>query len=197
MSESASVSVWIEQLQNGNAEAAQKVWERYYQRLVGLAQHKLRRRGGVVDGDDIAQSAFNSFFQGVKNGRFPRLDDRDDLWQILFMITERKAFDLIQWERRDKRDARRTGGEIPPELAGNEPDPAFAVEVAEQCEMLLAKLPKDRLREVARRKMEGYTNEEIAAKLDDCAVATVERCLRDIRLEWAHLAKTGGKFPGK
>jgi len=38
-----------------------------------------------------------------EKGRFPRLQDCDDLWQLLFMITTRKAADLVEHERRQKR----------------------------------------------------------------------------------------------
>ena len=96
MSDAASVTIWIHQLRAGNSLAAQKIWEAYYYRLVCLARGKLRtmpRRG--ADEEDIALSAFDSFFRGVERGRFPKLDDRDDLWQVLLLITERKAFDLL------------------------------------------------------------------------------------------------------
>ena len=41
------------------------------------------------------------------------------------------------------------------------------------------------LRQVALWKVEGYTNEEIAARLD-CVPRTVERKVRRIRLLWKH-----------
>ena len=187
MSESASVTVWIQQLHAGNSLAAQKLWEGYFHRLVGLARAKLRtmpRRG--ADEEDVALSAFDSFFRGVERGRFPRLDDRHDLWQILLMITERKAIDLKQHEGRDKRDWRRiqaASDDLPMDVASREPDPAFAAQVAEECEKLLAQLADDQLRTIAVRKMEGFTNKEIAEELG-CSLVTVERRLRLIRLEW-------------
>jgi len=188
MSEAASVTVWIQQLHEGNSLAAQKLWEGYFHRLVGLARGKLRtmpRRG--ADEEDVALSAFDSFFRGVEQGRFPQLDDRDDLWQILLMITERKAFDLLEHEGRQKRDWRRNQSADTPsgkvDLAGKEPDPAFAAQVAEECEKLLTKLADANLRLIAVRKMEGYTNNEIAKELG-CSLVTVERRLRLIRLEW-------------
>jgi DNA-directed RNA polymerase specialized sigma24 family protein len=94
---------------------------------------------------------------------------------------------VLEHEGRHKRDWRRTrpasaeSGDI--ELAGREPDPAFAAEVAEECERLLARLGDDDLRSLAVRKMEGFTNEEIATQLG-CSLATVERRLRLIRREW-------------
>src|SRR6266571_7040588 len=108
MSDTTSVTIWIHQLRAGNSLAAQKLWEGYFHRLVGLARGKLRTmpRAGA-DEEDVALSAFDSFFRGVERGRFPQLDDRGDLWQVLLMITERKAIDLLQHEGREKRDWRR------------------------------------------------------------------------------------------
>jgi hypothetical protein len=54
---------------------------------MGLARAKL---GGqprrVADADDVVVSAFASFCRGAELGRFQRLEDRDDLWQVLGMI---------------------------------------------------------------------------------------------------------------
>ena len=41
MTPEGSVTRWIEQLKTGDPLAAQKLWERYFQRLVGLARKKL------------------------------------------------------------------------------------------------------------------------------------------------------------
>ena len=38
----ASVTLWIDRLKIGDPDAAQKLWERYFRRLVGLARKKLR-----------------------------------------------------------------------------------------------------------------------------------------------------------
>jgi DNA-directed RNA polymerase specialized sigma24 family protein len=68
-------------------------------------------------------------------------------------------------------------------VEGKEPDPAFAAQVAEECQRLLGLLADDGLRTIALKKMEGFTNEEIAAAMP-CSLATVERRLRLIRHEW-------------
>ena len=54
--------------------------------------------------------------------------------------------------------------------------------VGEEYDRLLQCL-KDDLRAVAVAKMEGYTNQEIAARLG-CCLSTVERSLRYIRRIW-------------
>ena len=80
MNSDPSVSCWIRELQGGNQAAAQQLWERYFQRLVRLAKqklsHRLRRH---VDEEDVALSAFKSFFRGIETGCYPQLADRDDL----------------------------------------------------------------------------------------------------------------------
>ena len=99
-----SVTQWIWALKRGDQSAAQGLWEAYFRRLVGLAHARLRdtpRR--IADEEDVALSAFDSFCRGAQAGRFPRLDDRNDLWQILVLITVRKAIDLRNYEGRPSR----------------------------------------------------------------------------------------------
>ena len=130
------------------------------------------------------------FCRCAERGRFPRLSDRDDLWQVLVVLTERKAIKLVHHERRQKRGGGAAQGEgtvFQAELQhikGQEPTPEFAAEVAEEFQRLLARLGNKELRSVALWKMEGYTNAEIAAKLG-CVLRTVERKLRVIRSIWS------------
>jgi DNA-directed RNA polymerase specialized sigma24 family protein len=69
-----------------------------------------------------------------------------------------------------------------------EPTPAFAAQVADECRPLLEQLGDPQLRAVALWKLEGYTNEEIAAQLG-CGLRTVERKLDRIRSLWAQESK--------
>src|SRR5262245_3275041 len=92
-----SVTISLERLKAGDPAAAKPLWDRYFARLVALARGKLLsipRAAG--DEEDVALSAFNSFWQGVQEGRFPHLHDRDDLWQVLFLLTERKAVGQVR-----------------------------------------------------------------------------------------------------
>jgi len=194
-----SVTQWIHQLQAGDRAAAQELWNRYFQRLVGLARCKLQgAQRRAADEEDVVLSAFESFFRGAEQGRFPRLDDRDNLWRLLVVITERKAWNLVQHERRQKRGGgemrRESGladGEDSPaeaginEFASREPTPEMAAQVAGECRRLLELLGDATLRSVAVWKMEGYTNAEIADKLG-CVPVTVERKLQLIRRVWAN-----------
>jgi DNA-directed RNA polymerase specialized sigma24 family protein len=73
-------------------------------------------------------------------------------------------------------------------IAGNEPTPEFAAIMGEEYRRLLDGLEDDGLRQVAIRRMEGYTCDEIAAELG-CARRTVARRLDLIRKTW--LAESG------
>jgi len=178
-----SVTGWLGGLKAGDPAAAQRLYQRYFGQLVRLARSRLLgtpRR--AADEEDVALSAFDSFCRAAGQGRFPRLDDRDDLWNLLVVITSRKAADLAQYEGRQKR-AGAVEGLDPGRVVGREPTPELAAEVAEECRRLLDRLGRADLRAVALWKMEGYTTEEIAGRLG-CVPRSVERKLRAIRAIW-------------
>jgi DNA-directed RNA polymerase specialized sigma24 family protein len=195
MSSAGSVTHWIGRLKEGDPAAVQKLWEGFFHRLVRLARSRLQsapRR--AADEEDVALSAFDSFCRGALEGRFPRLSDRDELWQLLVLLTARKASNLVRQERRQRRGGGRVwnasaldegAGEGPAfaNLIGREPDPEFAAQVAEECRRLLERLGDATLQAVAVWKMEGHTNEEIAGKLGR-SLGTVERKLQLIRRTW-------------
>jgi DNA-directed RNA polymerase specialized sigma24 family protein len=194
MTTTGSVSLLLRRLPQKEQTTFQKLWDAYYLRLVRLARRNLRSlpRAGE-DEEDLALSAFNSFFRCAVEGRFPQLADRDDLWQVLVRVTRCKALNLLKHESRQKRGGGRVVSEsaLPAEdegrafaeMIGREPDPAFAAQVAEECQRLLELLQDSNLRQVAVMKMEGHTNHEIADKVGR-SVPTVELRLRRIRKLW-------------
>src|SRR5450755_4667657 len=95
--EEGSVTRWLGDLKAGDTDAAQKLWERYFGALVRLAHARLRNAAhGAEDEEDAALSAFDSFCAAAAQGRFPRLDDREDLWRILVTLTQRKALNQVE-----------------------------------------------------------------------------------------------------
>jgi RNA polymerase sigma factor (sigma-70 family) len=192
-----SVTIWIDGLKLGRSDAPQQIWERYFTRLCHLAKRHLHDSPcRAADQEDVALSAMDSFFRGTAEGRFPKLDDRDDLWKLLVVITARKACDQRTLERRKKRGGGAVRGEsvvmtrddadLPngfERFASEEPTPELAVELAEQSRRLFAALGDDDLRQVALLKMESRTDDEIAGQLG-CARRTVQRKLRLIQEIW-------------
>ena len=96
LADPGSVTTYIDELKGGDTFAAQKLWDCYVSRLIGLARSKLRRPGGIEDEEDAALSAFDSFCRGVELGRFPSLNDREDLWRLLVEITSCKVYDQVE-----------------------------------------------------------------------------------------------------
>jgi RNA polymerase sigma factor (sigma-70 family) len=200
MDEQGSVSCWITQLQDGDGQAAQALWERYYPRLVALARKKLidvPRR--VADEEDVVQSALNSFYQRAQQGQFPDLSERDELWSLLVTITARKAINQRKHHGRAKRGGNRVMDEAAlggadaadPAMAnvvGSEPTPEFAADVAEQLDQFMADLEDPTHCVIALWKLEGRTNPEIARHLD-CSLSAVERKLRLIRRRMSRWAE--------
>ena len=199
MADNGSVSEWIAEIQRGNEESIPLLWERYFPELVRVARDALRlTHDRMATGEDVALSAFDSFVEAMRSGRFQRLEDRHDLWRLLSEMTRRKAVDLIRRGLRAKRgggnvrgeSALRAGGGSGVEawggIACDDPTPSLALMLAEDCEHLLELLSPP-LRDLALRKLEGHTNREIAAELG-CSVATVERRLAIVRQRWREVA---------
>jgi len=197
MSSLSPVSIWVSQLKEGDPHAAEQLWDTYFLRMVKVARCKLHGTPGrMADEEDVALSAFKSFCRGTRDGRFPQLEETEDPWPLLLALTTHKAIDLLRYERRVKRggagqhDAALTGAQEAAavdigvsELLGREPDPQAAFQLAEACQNMLDRLSDTILRAIAQWKMEGYTTEEIAAKLG-CTTRTIERKLQLIRRLW-------------
>lgn len=196
MSGPGSVTLWLDRLKAGEDrdEAVNRLWKRYFTQLVGQACNHLRGRRAAVDGEDVALSAFDGFVRSLEAGKFPKLDDRDDLWRILLRMTANKARNAVRDENREKRggglaahaiaDGGSDMGGVP--VAATDPDHAEAVALAEGADRMLAVLGSDELRRVAVMSLDGYTNGEIAAAIGKVE-PTVERKRNRIREIWAAL----------
>jgi RNA polymerase sigma factor (sigma-70 family) len=194
-----SITRLVPQVKSGEHAAVEALWERYFERLVRLAHKKLRdrrRASAVEDEEDAALSAFHSFCEGAAQGRFPQLQDRDDLWRLLVVITVRKVLDQAQ-----RQSAAKRGGRLAPAATGfrpdldddsleaiiaQEPTPEMAVIVAEEYSRLRDALDDDTQRQILDLRLEGCTREEIAGRLG-LAVRTVTRKLDLIRSAWSRL----------
>jgi DNA-directed RNA polymerase specialized sigma24 family protein len=177
-----TVSQWLDQLKQGDDRAVHELWDRYQQRQIGLARRLLGNAPrGAADEEDVALSAFNSFCARAAEGKFPVLEDRDDLWKILATITVRKASRLARRERRRK------GADVGKPLedfSDHGPSPELVARTKQELARLFDLLDDVLLRHVAYLKLEGESNAQIAAAIGK-SVPTVERKLRTIRELWS------------
>ena len=75
MTNEHSVSRWLDGIKAGDEASIERLWHRYFERLVRLARGKLPghcRR--AYDEEDVALSAFQSFCQRAAGGKFPQAE---------------------------------------------------------------------------------------------------------------------------
>jgi len=161
----------------------------------GGAIHLSARIRGREDEEDVLQSMYKSFCLRQRRGDFD-LSNRDELWKRLVQITLRKARNTANRHLLAKRDVRRdVSGSAAPvddlddptallnQLDIDDPTPAEAALLNEALEQRFQALRGPELRVIAQKKLEGFTNQEIAAELQ-CTVRTVERKLERICTYW-------------
>jgi RNA polymerase sigma factor (sigma-70 family) len=194
-----SVTRFFDQLRAGEPAAAEALWLHFFPRLVALARQALAGRPQrAADADDAAQSAFASFCLRVKAGEF-RVQDRGELWNLLGVITARKARKQLRRERAEKRGGGRVLGEgalARPDgspLPLDEVAPALSPDEFDLHGRELLEQLDPALREIALLRLFGFRNREIADQLG-CTERSVERKLNLIRLKWE--AAWGGE-PGE
>jgi len=202
VSNGESVTRWLDGVKAGDSADIQRLWDRYFQRLVRLAGAKLPghcRR--AFDEEDVAISAFQSFCERAGRGQFPELSGREDLWRLLATLTVRKAAVTMRHQSRQKRGGGRVLGESAfvaragksetpsgiAEILSREPTPAEAARFADAFDHLIARLSDQTLKTIALRKLKGDTVEEIGASLGT-STRTIDRKLRLIRAIWEEAA---------
>ncbi|MCG8648582.1 MAG: ECF-type sigma factor [Pirellulales bacterium] len=179
----------LQQACQGDEAAALEIWNAYYDRLVSYASRKMRgmpRR--ATDEEDVALSAFGSFFKGARAGRLaPK--DTNELWKLLATITVRKATAQQRRHFADKRGGGRVRGGSgfdANQIVASDDDllSGLSPHLGAACEELLACLGDSTLQRVALLRLASYTNDEIAAELN-CGVATIKRRVAEIRSIWS------------
>jgi RNA polymerase sigma-70 factor (ECF subfamily) len=176
--------------------AARLVWQRYFHELLLLARShlsaRIRRR---EDEEDVLQSMYKSFCERQRRGDFD-LSSRDQLWMLLVQITLRKSQNAANRHVQRRRDVQRevaTGAAsgddsearaaFIDQIEDRGPTPAEAALLNEALERRFEALREPELRHIAQRKLEGYSNQEIAGELKS-TLRTVERKLGRIRAYW-------------
>ena len=181
------ISVAIRQLGDGDDQALEIIWQNYFSRLVSLARKRLASRvRRSVDEEDVVVSAMFSFCRGMEAGKFPKIEDRNDLWKILVTLTSRKACSKHKYEFAEKRGGFRgeegghrcrgesmflrfdpgegRGTNLAEVAVNSEPTDDMAAEVVENCSQMLQCLDETS-RKIALLALEGHTQSEIAKKV--------------------------------
>jgi DNA-directed RNA polymerase specialized sigma24 family protein len=161
-----------------SGDVYEEVWNRYFNRLVGLARKHLGISGHRRLGpEDVALDTLNSFFRRMSSGQFPDLSDSNGLRRLLFTIAKRKS--LNEFVAGGRTEQSLSDDELS-ELVSDEPGPELTAYLVD----LVGLLSTEMLRNIALMKLEGFTNGEIAAHFG-VVERTVEYKLAMIRRLWA------------
>lgn len=156
----------LEQYRAGDAAAAERLFRLYAPRLIQLADRNLDPRlARRVDGEDIVQSVFRTFFRRALEGEL-KISAADQLWLLLLTITIRKTRTHARHHRTAGRDVYRdvtAAGELD-ELCSDDPGPDEYLTVADLISALLKDLPPDS-GEILTQLLEGRTKAEIATSV--------------------------------
>lgn len=170
-------------IQQGDDDAATKLYERYAARLKLFADRQMSqgiRR--VFEPEDIVQSAFRSLFRGVSAGSFDAPEGRS-LWSLLAVIAINKV------RRKATRDRSVAAVSLEGSSNSNSADCVQDAMSPEQFESSLVEAIESLQpleQEVVRLRVQGYSVEEIS----DClqrSCRTIERMFQSVR---AKLAET-------
>ena len=191
------VAAWIRGVKTGDEESQRRIWEEYFLRIVGLARKQLGnlpRR--VVDEEDVVISVMDSFFRRARGGQFAWMHDRTDLWALLARITIAKSINQYNRQTAQKRGGHRVKDQSVLEASNSGNQIGSLDDFADKpvtsqdadgfcllCRELMQKLANNELRLVAQRRLEGYTNKEIAVEINK-SQTSVENKLKLIRNTW-------------
>jgi RNA polymerase sigma-70 factor (ECF subfamily) len=164
--ETESAAELVQRLRAGDADAAALLFARYARQLTRLAeQHLDRKLAGRIDGEDVVQSVFRTFFRRSAQGEF-RIDSSAQLWRLLVQITVFKVRSRAREHTAARRDAgaEQAGEAGLVEALAREPGPEEAAALVDQIDGLLRGLPP-LYGQVLGLRLEGYPVAEIAPRL--------------------------------
>ena len=178
----------LQRWRDGDATAANEMFERYVNRLCALARTrlsaKMQRR---VEAEDVVQSVYRSFFR--KAGEHYSLNKQGDLWRLLAAITINKIRGKVEFHTAQKRQvyseesmlADQSMLRVSPEAIADDPKPDDAAAMLEELTEVLGGLEPVQ-RSIMELSMQNLTIEQISEEVQR-SERTVRRTLQQVREE--------------
>jgi len=174
----------------------EELWDAFYPRVKLAVLSRVRSiQRPVADESGIALSAFHSFIENARNGKFPNLVDQDEMWRLVKRIAIRKTSDV----RKNLLAQKRGGGAIVfgqsdfsddsglsqgiHSASDRHGEPSEPVEVADLLNTMLQRLPDARHQDVILLKLQGASVVTIAECLGT-TTRTIQRILKKIEQSW-------------
>lgn len=195
-------SICLKAIRHSQDQTAEyRLFQKYFPRLADVARatlHSVRLR--TFDEEDVANESLWEFYAGMAAGRFSHLSGHKEYWSLLVCITRRRAIDML---RRAKAQSRNPGllrgesvfqfnsildvprGQTPGSddvvsesvMVDDDDEVQFFLDFLAACDN---EIP---LHRIALLRIDGFTNPEIAQRLD-LSLRAVERAAARIRNLW-------------
>lgn len=183
MSDSISDNSLLRHLAERDEEAAQRIFDRYSRRLCQLAeQHLHQKLASRLDGEDVVQSVFRTFFQRSARGEF-QVDPSGGLWCLLVTITLNKVRRQARWHQAEKRNVSREAAlnseDWTEEMLARDPGQVEALILVDRMEHILQGQPPEHA-EILSLRLEGVSRTEIGRRLK-LSRQTVHRVLNALQ----------------
>lgn len=185
-----SITQWLKLLQVGERDAARQIWNRLYPKLLKTASRHFRRNSDpATSAEDIVQSSFRNVFQGVIGGKHPRLANRDELWNLLFVSAINRIRSHYRALNAQKRPVyhREPLEALDESLLAELMNPEALVDLSDFVEYLFRRLdqedPSGELRRIASMHLDGHSSAWIAKTLRQRKYKVLQK-IHWIRILW-------------
>lgn len=167
----------LRRVRAGQSDAATDLYERYADRLWGLASRQIGKRlAQRVEPDDVVQSVFRTFFRRVVDGQY-EIPKGEEIWGLFLVIALNKVRAMAVHQTAAKRDVDRTesleGGHH--HLPARDNGDLLRMVISD----LVSQLSPSQ-QQIVTLRVEGHTAHEIATAVG-CSKRTVERVLQQFR----------------
>jgi hypothetical protein len=176
----------------GDYNAEQNIaWQEYINEMTEIAQwsfYSVRR--SIGDHDDAVMSAVRTVLRRQREENLQLPSDPDDIWPILKEHLVRKIDRYRHQVHYKKNQALRQGDLATEEqenlwrdlfMSRNQSPEAVEEYIREAMEIVKQKIHDEELQQIALKKFQGYSNEEICALLPNLSETQLSRRLTEIR----------------
>ena len=166
----------IRYVRSGDERSAEELYRRYASRLRGIVLARSPKEfASRFDSDDVVQSAFRVFFEGVRSKLYD-VPMEDEIWGLLSVLALNKLRDKLEHHRAAKRSVYRTAPDSEMAFATYSEETELASALKQIVEDYLASIPES-AREVIAMRMTGHSIGEIVLQTGQ-NLRAVERILR-------------------
>lgn len=171
----------IEQMKTGDANAVNRLYELYAEKLISVVQKSISGKfGGRFTSESVVQSAIFSMITRTNKGQF-RFSDDEDFWKLLITIALNKLRKKVEFHQAEKRNPSRevsTEAYVAERLSQRNHF-EDGIHFKDTLDQLLNRLD-ERSQNIILAKLEGKTQQEIAEE-QGVNEKTIRRAMANIR----------------